>query len=87
MAPRWLPPSSPWPPASRKPGTVGVAAGPEVAVMDVAGAAVAPGTVGEVVIRGPKVTTGYEANPEANEEGFRDGWFRTGDQDVLDDEG
>ena len=59
--------------------------------MDVAGAAVAPGTVGEVVIRGPNVTTGYEANPEANpevnEEGIRDGWFRTGDQDVLDDEG
>ena len=55
--------------------------------MDVAGAAVAPGTVGEVVICGPNVTAGYEANPEANEEGFRDGWFRTGDQGVLDDEG
>ena len=38
-------------------------------------------------IRGPNVTPGYENNPEANAKAFRDGWFRTGDQGVLDDEG
>ena len=43
--------------------------------------------VGEVVIRGPNVTRGYENNPKANTEGFTDGWFRTGDQGLLDGEG
>ena len=43
--------------------------------------------IGEVVIRGPNVTRGYENNPKANAEGFRDGWFRTGDQGRLDKHG
>jgi acyl-CoA synthetase (AMP-forming)/AMP-acid ligase II len=43
--------------------------------------------IGEVVIRGPNVTGGYENNPAANAEGFTDGWFRTGDQGLLDSEG
>ena len=45
------------------------------------------GTVGEVAIRGPNVTPGYEANSEANAKAFTHGWFRTGDQGLLDSEG
>jgi len=79
--------SNPLPPRPRKPGTVGVAAGPEVAVMDEGGQLLGAGVTGEVVIRGPNVTRGYEANPEANRTSFTGGWFRTGDQGVMDPEG
>ncbi len=83
--------SNPLPPAVRKPGTVGVAAGPEVAIMAEDGTLLPRGTsidhTGEIVIRGPNVTAGYENNPKANAEGFRDGWFRTGDQGVMDEDG
>ena len=79
--------SNPLPPAPRKPGSVGIAAGPEIAIMDEAGAILAAGATGEVVIRGPNVTPGYLNNPEANASAFRDGWFRTGDQGVLDPDG
>jgi acyl-CoA synthetase (AMP-forming)/AMP-acid ligase II len=75
------------PPGARKPGSVGVAAGPEIAIMDEAGVMLEQGKIGEVVIRGPNVTKGYQNNPDANASGFRDGWFRTGDQGVLDPEG
>jgi len=43
--------------------------------------------VGEVVVRGPNVMREYENNPEANARGFSNGWFRTGDQGVLDADG
>ena len=80
--------SNPLPPAVRKPGTVGVAAGPEIAIMDtVTGTLLPRGGTGEIVIRGPNVTVGYENNPKANDEGFLNGWFRTGDQGVMDDDG
>ena len=79
--------ANPLPPRVRKPGTVGVAAGPEVAIMDEAGTLLGPGNVGEVVIRGENVTRGYENNPQANAEAFTNGWFRTGDQGVMDTEG
>ena len=80
--------SNPLPPAPRKPGSVGIAAGPEVQIMAPGGTATtAPGVTGEVVIRGANVTLGYENNPDANAAGFANGWFRTGDQGVLDDEG
>ena len=75
------------PPGRRKPGSVGVAAGPEVAVMDDAGNLLPPGAAGEVVIRGPNVTAGYEKNAEANERSFTNGWFRTGDEGYLDEDG
>jgi acyl-CoA synthetase (AMP-forming)/AMP-acid ligase II len=71
----------------RKPGAVGPAAGPEVAVMGEDGALLGPHEIGEVVIRGPNVFAGYENNEKANAEAFRDGWFRTGDQGALDDDG
>jgi acyl-CoA synthetase (AMP-forming)/AMP-acid ligase II len=79
--------SNPLPPGVRKPGTVGVAAGPQIAVMDPQGRLLQPGQTGEIVIRGPNVTAGYEANPQANAEAFVQGWFRTGDQGVLDAQG
>jgi acyl-CoA synthetase (AMP-forming)/AMP-acid ligase II len=79
--------SNPLPPRERKPGSVGLAAGPEVAILDEEWKELPRGEVGEVAIRGPNVTPGYEANPEANAKSFRDGWFRTGDQGVLDEEG
>ncbi len=78
---------NPLPPGRRKPGTVGRAAGPEVAVMDRDGVLLESGQVGEIVIRGPNVTPGYENNPEANAAGFTAGWFRTGDQGVMDADG
>ncbi len=79
--------SNPLPPAVRKPGTVGLAAGPEIAIMDVNHGMCPAGTPGEVVIRGPNVSAGYANNPEANAVAFTDGWFHTGDQGVLDEDG
>jgi acyl-CoA synthetase (AMP-forming)/AMP-acid ligase II len=78
---------NPLPPGVRKPGTVGLPAGPEVAIMDEAGALQPLGAVGEIVIRGDNVTAGYENNPKANGEAFAAGWFRTGDQGVIDPDG
>ncbi|HEY6734318.1 MAG TPA: acyl--CoA ligase [Roseiarcus sp.] len=71
----------------RKPGSVGVPAGPEIAIMDEAGLLMSPGETGEVVIRGDNVTVAYENNPKANGEAFVNGWFRTGDQGVIDADG
>ena len=79
--------SNPLPPRARKPGSVGIAAGPEIAIMADDGTLLASGLQGEVVIRGPNVTAGYENNPKANEENFTGGWFRTGDLGILDGEG
>ncbi|MBA4176387.1 MAG: AMP-dependent synthetase [Leptothrix sp. (in: Bacteria)] len=79
--------SNPLPPLQRKPGSVGRAAGPEIGIRGEDGGLLAPGEIGEVVIRGPSVTAGYENNPKANAEAFVDGWFRTGDQGVMDTEG
>jgi acyl-CoA synthetase (AMP-forming)/AMP-acid ligase II len=79
--------SNPLPPAPRKPGSVGIAAGPEVGIMDESGQLLPRGETGEVVIRGANVTLGYEANEDANAKAFAGGWFRTGDQGVLDEDG
>jgi acyl-CoA synthetase (AMP-forming)/AMP-acid ligase II len=79
--------SSPLPPRARFAGSVGVAAGPDVAIMDEQGVLLPAGDVGEIVIRGPNVTSGYRNNAEANAVAFTAGWFRTGDQGVLDPQG
>ncbi len=79
--------SNPLPPAPRFAGSVGVAAGPEIGIMDDAGQLLPPSVLGEVVIRGDNVTSGYENNPSANASAFTNGWFRTGDQGVLDAQG
>jgi acyl-CoA synthetase (AMP-forming)/AMP-acid ligase II len=79
--------SNPLPPKPRKPGTVGLPAGPDVDIMDETGKLLPPNTVGEIVIRGANVTAGYENNPKANAEAFTNGWFRTGDQGIKDADG
>jgi acyl-CoA synthetase (AMP-forming)/AMP-acid ligase II len=77
--------SNPLPPGRRKPGSVGRASGPEIAIMH-DGRLVPSGVTGEIVIRGPNVMGGYVANADANESAFSSGWFRTGDLGWLDDE-
>jgi len=79
--------SNPLPPGQRKLGSVGLVAGVEVAVMNGEGSFVPAGQVGEIVIRGASVMSGYANKPEPNKEDFRDGWFRTGDQGYLDSDG
>lgn len=81
--------SNPLPPAKRKPGTVGVGQGVEVAILDDAGHPVAArGQQGEIGIRGTNVTRGYLHNAAANADAFTPGgFFRTGDQGLLDDDG
>ena len=79
--------SNPLPPADRRPGSVGLGTGVRIRIMDEAGELLAQGEQGEIVIQGPNVTDGYVNNPEANSSAFTDGWFRTGDQGVLDPDG
>ncbi|MGO9924427.1 MAG: AMP-binding protein, partial [Isosphaeraceae bacterium] len=79
--------SNPLPPGKRIPGTVGTAAGPQVAIMDAQGTLLPPGQMGEIVIRGENVMHGYENNASANSEAFTSGWFRTGDQGHMNPDG
>jgi acyl-CoA synthetase (AMP-forming)/AMP-acid ligase II len=79
--------SNPLPPGDRRPGTVGRGTGVEIGIMDEEGSLLDGGSAGEVVIRGPSVIDGYADNPEANAAAFTEGWFRTGDQGVLDPDG
>jgi acyl-CoA synthetase (AMP-forming)/AMP-acid ligase II len=75
------------PPAERRPGSVGVPTGVEVAVLDDAWEPVPAGGSGEVCVRGRSVVDGYLNNREANAASFRDGWFRTGDVGTLTPDG
>ncbi|MEH6719671.1 MAG: acyl--CoA ligase [Aurantimonas endophytica] len=75
------------PPGQRKPGSVGPAAGPEVAILSPDGTVLPAGAIGEICIRGPNVTRGYENNDKANAEAFAYGWFHTGDQGTMDEDG
>jgi acyl-CoA synthetase (AMP-forming)/AMP-acid ligase II len=75
--------SNPLPPGERRPGTVGPGTGVETGVMDESGRLLLQGATGEVVLRGPNVTSGYRDNPDANRSSFAGGWFRTGDQGLI----
>ncbi len=79
--------SNPLPPGVTKPGSVGLAAGVELVILDGANNVLPPDERGEVAIRGETVIDGYENNPAANEAAFTAGWFRTGDEGRLDEEG
>ena len=45
------------------------------------------GETGEILVKGPQVFSGYFNNPEATEKVFHDGWFRTGDMGVMEEDG
>jgi acyl-CoA synthetase (AMP-forming)/AMP-acid ligase II len=79
--------SNPLPPGERRPGSVGLATGVEVAIVDEEWHHLPNGQSGEVVVRGPNVISAYADAPEANASSFRDGWFRTGDEGLLDADG
>ncbi|MCB1706988.1 MAG: AMP-binding protein, partial [Halioglobus sp.] len=43
---------------------------------------------GELLVRGPTITSGYYNDPQANENAFdAEGWFRTGDVSTIDEHG
>jgi len=79
--------SNPLPPRAHKAGSVGPGTGVNVGIMDEAGNLLPSGSPGEVVIQGANVIQGYENNPEANAKSFTNGWFRTGDQGIIDSDG
>jgi acyl-CoA synthetase (AMP-forming)/AMP-acid ligase II len=79
--------SNPLPPGQAKPGSVGVATGIEVAILDAQNSVLPHGVRGEVSVRGETIVDGYENNPSANASAFTAGWFRTGDEGMLDEDG
>ena len=79
--------SNPLPPKVRKKGSVGVAARPQVAIVDEKGNPRPAGEIGEIMIRGTNIISGYENNPKANESAFKNGWLLTGDQGYIDADG
>jgi acyl-CoA synthetase (AMP-forming)/AMP-acid ligase II len=80
--------ANPLPPAPRKAGSVGVPTGVELAVLAHGIPTTEPGVTGEVLVKGETVHGGYvDAPPEADQEAFVDGWFRTGDLGSFDADG
>jgi len=72
----------------RKPGSVGRPLPcADVRVVDDEGRDVPEGEAGELLIRGPMVTTGYFGDAAASEAALTDGWLHTGDYARVDDEG
>ncbi len=70
------------------PGSAGVPVmHTEVRLVDKAGRDAAPGTVGELWVKGPNITPGYWNRPDATREAFTDGWLHTGDAARLGDDG
>jgi long-chain acyl-CoA synthetase len=61
--------------------------GVELRIVDEAGNDVELGDPGEVIVKGPNVFKGYWRNEEATNQVFVDGWFRTGDIAVRDEDG
>ncbi len=76
-------------PKAKKRGSVGRALpGVDIRIVDESGRHLGHGNEGEICVRGPNITKGYHANPDATRELFtEDGWLKTGDIGVLDEEG
>jgi fatty-acyl-CoA synthase len=74
--------------ALAKPGSTGKPAlHSEMRIVDDAGRDVRPGALGEILVRGDHVMSGYWNDPEATRAAFIDGWFRTGDIGHFDADG
>tara|TARA_B100000579_G_scaffold438003_1_gene470750 strand:+ start:2541 stop:4034 length:1494 start_codon:yes stop_codon:yes gene_type:complete len=81
--------SNPMPPEERKAGSVGKPTGVEINIMSMEsmGNMLETNKIGEVVIKGENVTSGYHNNDDANKDSYVSGWFRTGDQGFIDEDG
>lgn len=64
-----------------------VVPGLEAKIVDEAGKALAPGEVGELLIRGPSVFAGYYQRLDATAEALEEGWLHTGDKALIDGDG
>lgn len=78
--------ANPLPPGERRRGSVGLATGTQIAVLDRSGQ-VRPHGEGEVLVKGAALFEGYSVPSEANDDAFIGSWFRTGDIGRVDDEG
>lgn len=65
--------------AAMRSGVGRVCPGVEIRIVDDAGAPVAPGQVGRILVRGPMVISGYLWDEALNAESFDDGWLRMSD--------
>jgi acyl-CoA synthetase (AMP-forming)/AMP-acid ligase II/thioesterase domain-containing protein/acyl carrier protein len=79
--------ATPLPPILHRPGTVGIPDRNEVAILGPDDRFLSPGERGEVVVRSAEVFSGYENDPAANARCLIDGWYRTGDEGVFDEDG
>lgn len=59
----------------------------DIKVVDAEGREVAAGEIGEILVCGPNVIRGYWNRPEASAAAFTDGWLRTGDLGLRDEQG
>lgn len=59
----------------------------DIKIVGPGGAELPRGEVGEIAVRGMKVSPGYWREPDATAEAWRDGWFHSGDMASLDEEG
>jgi long-chain acyl-CoA synthetase len=76
-------------PQSHKTGSVGKPVpGMQVRIVDDSGRALPIGQEGEILLKGPMVTTGYHNLPAENAAAFTaDGYFKTGDLGMIDADG
>jgi acyl-CoA synthetase (AMP-forming)/AMP-acid ligase II len=81
--------SNPLPPGARRAESVGLGTGVAISIIDAhePHKHLGTGHAGEVVIQGPSVIDAYESHAEANASSFAEGWFRTGDQGIIDPDG
>ena len=74
-------------PGPNKPGTCGQPWPGIVAIVGEDGHPLPAGQRGQILVRGPTVTSGYLDAPELNQAAFMEGWLRTGDIGSLDGDG